>query len=244
MRRLNLQNTLILSLVLLLSACVSDNLPNNQALKNSIAMIGVTIAPGVQSGASQAAMGRDFQDLIYTTSGRQTLRSSDVNRAMNSFAPRSYQLMLENYARTGQLKPADLRALVGAKLPVSSALIARVEKNEVEPGVPKRVALRNNVGDILTDRERVILSTVREMRLQAIMIDVSNGNVLWSGTYRSSPATEAGYTHYSGSSFTGSLAASLANTMTNGLRIPQGPPPPSNQLTLRSLMREVVRNLP
>ncbi len=244
MKRLKLKNPLILCLALLVSACVSDSLPNNQAPKSSIAMIGVTIAPGVQAGAGQAAMGRDFQDLIYTTSGRQTLRSTEVNRAMNSVVPRSYQSMLDNYARTGQLHPSDLQALVGARLPVRTALIARVEKNEVKPGAPKRVALRNNLGDILTDRERVVLSTVREMRLQATMIDVSNGNVVWSRTYRSSPSTEAGYTHYSGSSFSGSLAASLANTMTNGLRVPKGPPPPSNQLTLRSLMREVVRNLP
>jgi len=207
-------------------------------------VVGVTIAPGVESGKNQIAMALELEELIHAGGQYKTLRTTDLARAMDSYTPGSYKVMLDNFAGSGALHQQDLIALSSAQLPVQSALILRIEKNEVSPGAPKSVQLRNNVGDILTDRERVVLSTVREMQMRASMINVATGNVFWSRTYRSTPASETSYTHYSGSSFSGSLAASLANTMTNGLRVPEGPLPPSNQLTLRSLMREVVRNLP
>jgi len=76
------------------------------------------------------------------------------------------------------------------------------------------------------------------------MINVASGRVIWSKSYRATPASESSYVHYSGSSFSGSLAASFANTMSHGIKAPAGPVPPSNTLTVSSLLREIVRNLP
>lgn len=230
--------------MLIAAGCVSKSPLGQSTVPRSIAVVGVAVAPGVKPGKSQTAMALELQDLIHQNGGYKTLRSSEVGKAMNSATARSYNALIENYSRNGALHPTDLQALGSARLPVQMALIARVEKNEVKPGELKRLQLRNNAGDILTDRERRVLSTVREMQMQASLINMTSGAVVWSRTYRSTPTTESSYVHYSGSSFSGSLAASLANTMTNGLRVPAGPLPPSNQLTLRSLMREVVRNLP
>jgi len=152
--------------------------------------------------------------------------------------------MRGNYASSGQLKSDDIAALRAANPAIQSALIARIEKNTVRPGDAKRIVLRNSVGHVLSDRERVVRSTVREMQIRASMINVPSGRVIWSKSYRATPATESSYVLYSGSSFSGSLAASFANTMSNGLRVPSGPVPPSSVLTARSLLREVVRNLP
>jgi len=104
--------------------------------------------------------------------------------------------------------------------------------------------LRNNAGEVLSDRERIVLSTVREMQVSASLLNIASGRVIWSKSYRATPAKQTSYVHYSGSSFSGSLAASFANTMSNGLRVPSGPVPPSNLLTLRSLLTEIVRNIP
>jgi len=235
---------LILLVMLIAAGCVSKSYLGSSIAPRSIAVVGVAVAPGVKPGKSQTAMALEFQQLIHQNDGYKTLRSSEVSKAMNSVTPGSYNALVDNYSRNGALHPNDLQALVSARLPVQLALIARVEKNEVKPGELKRLQLRNNAGDLLTDRERRVLSTVREMQMQASMINMATGAIVWSRTYRSAPTTESSYIHYSGSSFSGSLAASLANTMTNGLRVPAGPLPPSNQLTLRSLMREVIRNLP
>lgn len=239
-----IHKVLIVLVILLMTGCVSKAPSGQTALSRSIAVIGVAVAPDVKPGKSQTAMSLELQELIHASGGYKTLRSSDVAKAMDRVSEGSYKILFANYSLNGALHPDDLRALGAAKLPVQMALIARIEKNEVKPGEIKRLELRNNIGDILTDRERRVLSTVREMQMRASVINVATGSVIWSRTYSATPASETSYVHYTGSSFSGSLAASLANTMTNGLRVPEGPLPPSNQLTLRSLMREVVRNLP
>lgn len=230
--------------VLLLSACVSKVPAGQRALPRSVAIIGVTVAPGVNVGKGQVAMAREFQELIHDREGYRTLRSTAVQRSVNSVSPNAYQDMMANFAAAGELRPNDIRALVAGRMPVQMGLIARIEQNNVEAGQRHSEQLRNNSGEILSDRERVVLTTVRRMRMKTSMINMSTGAVFWTRTYESAPVTKSSYVHYSGSSFSGSLAAALANTMSNGIRAPQGPLPPSNQLTLRSLMREVVRNLP
>jgi len=232
------------TMLVLLAGCASQSAVAPKVAPRSIGMIGVALAPQIESGKSQSAMVREFQQLIQASGRFQTLSANDVARAVDSVSPGSYRSMMTNYGETGQLQAADAQALSAARLPVRTVLIARLEKNEVRDGTPRRVQLRNNAGQVMTDRERVVLSTIREMRLQASLINLSTGRVTWSKTYRSAPAAESSYIHYSGSSFSGSLAASFANTMSNGLRVPSGPDSPSNHQTLHSLMREVVRNLP
>ena len=235
---------LLVATLVLISGCASHKSTERTMVPRSIGMIAVSLAPGVDSAKSQTVMVREFQQLIHGSGRFQTLRANELARAVDAVTPKAYRAMVTNYGKTGRFEIEDLQALQAARLPVRNVLIARLEKNEVRAGPPKRVQLRNNAGQIMTDRERVVLSTVREMQLQTSLIDLASGNTVWSKTYRSSPASESAYIHYSGSSFSGSLAASFANTMTNGLRAPAGPVPPSNQLTLQSLMREVVRNLP
>ncbi len=236
---------LLFAIVLaLLAGCASKNQNGIRRAPSTVAIIGVTLAPGVESGKSMNAMSRELQELIHAKGGYQTMRPVDVGKAVNRVADGAYSSMLANFARNGNFHGGDIRVLGAARLPVRSAMILRVEENRVRPGAPKRVALRNNAGKVLTDRERIVLSTVREMQVKASLINLGSGATYWTRTYRSTPSTESSYVHYSGSSFSGSLAASFANTMTNGLKVPSGPAAPSNQLTLRSLMREIVRNMP
>ena len=228
-----------------LSACVSK--PHGAARpvqSNGIAIIGVSNADGVKPGASHNAMSRELGDLILERGQHRILPSIDVQKSLNSVSPGHYGAMLLNYGEHAVLSPNNIRALLAAKLPVSTALVARVSRNKVTTGEPVREKLRNNAGELISDREKIVLSTIREMQIEAALINIGTGAVIWSKAYRATPATKASYVHYYGSSFSGTLAATLANTMSNGLRGPVGPPPPSHQLTLRSLMREVARNLP
>lgn len=233
----------ILWVVLALFGCVSQTNADRAAMQ-SIAVLGLVLAPNVNTSRSQSAATRELEQLVQTEGGYRTLPSKFAIEAINSVADGAFDALRSNYARTGQLSSHDRRTLKVARISVPMALIARIERNFVRPGVPKRIALRNNAGQVLADRERVVLSTVREMQVQASMINLGTGRVVWSRSYRATPSAESTYVHYSGSSFSGSLAASFANTMSNGLKVPDGPVPPSNQLTLRSLLREVVRNMP
>ncbi len=232
-------------LLCVLSACVSK--PYGAAApskSNGIAIIGVSNADGVKPGASYNAMSRELGDLIAERGQHQVLPSIDVQKSLNSVAPGQYGAMMLNYGEHAVLSPGNIRALLAAKLPVSTALIARVSRNNISTGKPVREKLRNNAGELISDREKIVLSTIREMQVEAALINIGTGAVIWSKAYRATPATKSSYVHYYGSSFSGTLAATLANTMSNGLRGPVGPPPPSHQLTLRSLMREIARNLP
>jgi len=231
-------------LIFVILGCASQGGINQRLPARTVAILGVTLAPAVESGRSQHVMARELEELMQITGNYRIIRSEDVNRAMSLANSGSYDAMLANYATSGQVSGNDLKALRAASLPVQTALIARIEKNTVSSGVQKRIAIHNNVGQVLPDRERVVRSTVREMQIQASMVNVANGSVLWSKSYRATPAAESSYVHYSGSSFSGSLAASFANTMSNGLKAPSGPVPPSNNLTVRALLREIVRNLP
>lgn len=244
MLNLAFKHTAAWALLIIVLGCASQAGINPRVSTQATAILGVTIAPGVEAGRSQNAMGQELEDLMQAEAGYSILRSSDVDRAVSIASPGSFDAMLSNYASSGQLKGDDVNALQAARMPVQTALIARIEKNKVQSGAPKRVVLRNNLGHVLSDRERVVLATEREMQIRASMVNVASGRVIWSKTYRVTPVTESSYVHYSGSSFSGSLAASFANTMSNGLKVPSGPVPPSNLLAIRSLLREIVRNLP
>ena len=89
-----------------------------------------------------------------------------------------------------------------------------------------------------------MLITEREVQMRATMVNAANGAVYWSRSYRAVPETQLAYVRYFGSSFSGTLAASLVNTMTTGLKEPDWPAPASYQQTVNSLMSEIVRNMP
>ena len=211
---------------------------------NSVAIIAVTAAPGVKSGQSSSVMARELKEFIHEVGGYRTLRSSSVEQAMNAAEPGSYGAFVATFARDGVVGAAEFRSLQAARMPVQMALIARIEQNETKKDKFKVEALRNHSGVTLTDRERKILITERAVQMRATMINVATGAVVWSRSYRSVPETKLSYVRYLGSSFSGTLAASLVNTMTTGLREPSWPMPASYQLTVQSLMREVARNLP
>ncbi len=238
-----IRNTLLLSF-LLLSACVSKTPPHQGVVPKSVAIIAVTVAPGVSSEQSQSAMARELKELVQDIDGYRTLRSSEVERAMNTIKGGSYSSLVQNYARNGSLGATELSALSATRLPVQLALIARIEQNDVDRTHAYNEELRNHSGVILSDRTRRVLVTKRKVQMRASMVNVATGAVVWSRSYRSEPETKSAFVRYIGSSFSGTLAATLVNTMTTGLKDPEWPLAASYQLTVRSLMREVVRNLP
>lgn len=238
------KKTLLLLAIVLLAGCVSKKPAGQSAVPNSVAIVGVTATPGVKSGLSQSVMARELKEFIHEVGGYRTLRRSEVELALNAAQAGSYSALMNAFGRDGVLGPKELRALHAAAMPVQYALIARIEQNNISKEKFQIEKLRNHSGVTLNDRERKVLITEREVQMRATMINVASGAVVWSRSYRSVPQTKLSYVRYMGSSFSGTLAASLVNTMTTGLREPGWPSPASYQSTVHSLMREVARNLP
>lgn len=78
----------------------------------------------------------------------------------------------------------------------------------------------------MSDRSEVTLIHQRTVQVSAKTYDVLTGRLVWSQTYTSQPEAKNVYTEYTGSSFVGSVAISLANSFVKGRtssRFPEAP---------------------
>lgn len=206
-----------------------------------IAVLGVTERTGVASGLNRAAMGREFGELLDERAGFVVIPHEQVQRKVGA---QRLAAINARFAQRAEFLPADLQVLMAAGVGARRAAIARVESDEIQGLPPRREAVTNRQNGVMKDRQRIVLATRRTTRMSVSMFDLQTGRKLWERVYAVEPETSSAYVHYFGSSFSGSLAAALANTMVNGVKLPTNPAPPSLRLTLRSLLREAVRNMP
>ena len=228
-------------LLLVLSGCAAKYPIQQAAQLNGVAVVVVTQRDGVEVGINRSLLAQDLLEFLRDEGRESVLPWYRVQEGLGSDA---YENLVDHYEVTGELSEGHLQRLREANLLMPFGLVARIESNEIIQREPEHEELRDNAGQRLYDRERIVLTTQRTTSLSATLIDLQSGLPIWTRTYSVNPVSKSSYTQYLGSSFSGSLAAALANTVANGLRIPQGPPAPSLRLTLRSLMREVVRNIP
>ena len=231
----------VLLLLTLIQGCSSTpNARKGAVARNGVAVLGVVTQSGVNGTMSEAALNSMMHDTVRETGRFSSLAAHKVSKVIGGDR---YTTMMEGYAETGRLQSEDIQLLMAARLPVNYAIISLIQENTTAAGPSTVESLRNNAGELLNDRERLVHTTVRQVTLSSTMIDLRTGAAYWSRSYRAEPVSKASYTRYSGSSFAGSLAATMANTVANGIRKPSGPPAPSLQLTLQSLMREVARTM-
>ncbi len=225
-----------------LSSCASYPPDGTEMVRNGIAVLGVTVRPELDISVNRSHLALEFSDLLRETGRFATLPAQQIS---NVIGAKNYGELMGRFAANGQLHEEDIQLLAAAGLPVRLALVARVETDVIAAGKPKIQRVSNNAGITLHDRELVVQSTYRETSLSATLIDLDSGKRRWTHTYSVTPVSETAHTRYMGSSFSGSLAAALANVMANGIRrVPASPAAPSLKLSLRSLMREIARNLP
>ncbi|MEE9336383.1 MAG: hypothetical protein V3U65_20035 [Granulosicoccaceae bacterium] len=230
----------LLLLTLLQGCSTTPNARQGAVARNGVAVLGVVTQSGVNGTMSEASLNGMMHDIVRETGRFSSLAAHKVSKVVGGDR---YTAIMESYAETGSLQPEDIQLLMAARLPVNYAIISRIQENATEAGPSTVESLRNNAGELLNDRERVVHSTLRRVTLTSTMIDLRTGAAYWSRSYKAEPVNKASYTRYSGSSFAGSLAATMTNTVANGIRKPSGPPAPSLQLTLQSLMREVARTM-
>lgn len=230
----------LLVLALLQGCSTAPSTREGGVVRNGVAILGVVTQPGINGSMSEAALNNMLHDIVRETGRFSSLAAHKVSKVVGG---EKYRAMMKSYAESGTLLPEDIQLLMAARLPVGYAIVTRIQENTTEAGPSTVEALRNNAGELLSDRERIVHSTIRRVTLTSTMVNLRTGTAYWSRSYQAQPVSKSSYTRYFGSSFAGSLAATMANTVANGVRKPAGPPPPSLQLTLRSLMREVARNM-
>lgn len=204
---------------------------------DSVVVLGVATRAGVE-GVNRAAATRELVELAGEGGRRAVVIPSRVRTALGK---QRFEALTERYAREGALEADERGWLTQARLGARFALIARVEEN-VDGELPVRFgAVLDADGRALSDRTAVHLSSFRRTELSVELIDLADGSSR-RRRFAAEPLAHRTHTRYLGSSFSGSVAAALANRMVGGQ--PGHPPPPSQRATLRALLDEAVRLLP
>ena len=227
---------LVLSALSLLG-CSSAPRQSSRADVASVAVLGVTVRDEV-TGFNRAAATRELVTLAGEGGRRVVLPPARVSAALGADR---WRALNERHARDGTVGDAGLRALAQARLGTRFALIARIEADKETPGTARYGPARDASGRVLPDRTAQHMTSGREMELSVELIDLDGGEPIYR-RFLAQPRSHRTHTRYFGSSFSGSVAASLANRMVGGE--PRHPPPPSRHETLRALLDEAVRLLP
>lgn len=206
-----------------------------------VAIVAVVAADGVDAGLAPAAMASMLADGFQQAGGAAPVPRSVVADAVGE---ERLDALAGELSRSAALSGASLQLLMASPVPARRGLLVRLERNETTILEPVAAARRDADGRVLSDRHDVILSSRRDMRLAASLIDLNRGSIVWQRAWTAAPVVSASYVNYSGSSFTGSVAATLANTVVNGLRAPAAPPPASSRDTLEALFRQLIDELP
>jgi len=241
-----------LLLVCLLCACTSkpisqDDLkatnatPTRYEVPEGVAVLAVGVDETLQLDINRNGLAREFAELIRGERGITVFDAGDVQSLLG---PSRYQEILRRYEATGRVQGQDVQVLMAAGLRAPMAVITRVVDDSVQFGEAERQPVRNVQGYVHKGREQVVMSARRSTTLSATLIDLRTGSVYWTETFRAQPESTSVQTRYIGKSFTGSVLARMANTMANGVGAMRGPPPPSLQSTVVSLLRKVADSMP
>lgn len=224
-----------------LSACSAPPIQPGQYTSTGVAVLGVAAKTGLKSTINRSGLASDFSKLLAEREAFPVVAASTVRQYLG--AERVTQ-MLNRLAENGRLDVKDIQFLMSAGLPTSRLVLARLEEDYVVNLPARREPVLNRDGRVLADREKKVLATQRVTRVSATLIDLRDGQQVWSRHFRVDPVAEAASTQYLGSSFSGSLAAAFANTMVNGIRVVRYPEPPTLTMSMLSLLREISVSLP
>ena len=230
----------LLALAALLGGCATA--PGPAAVDaTGIAVVGVARREGAE-GVNRSVAARDLARRLEEGGRRRVVGPERVREALGAAA---YDALLARYARTGLLGERDVRLLARAPLGTRHALLVRVEQDDeirlADEAAPRRDADGRPSGD------RVVIerATRRDVKLTALLIDRAGERVrVERRVYAASPVARVEGTEYRGGSFSGSVAALLANRLVNGGGASAAPGAPSRRATLEALFEEIERSLP
>lgn len=235
--------TLLVCLCAALFACNSHHpIPSTlgDGATPTVAVVAVAKKKGLKPAINRNALAQQMAQFIRD---EQRYDVPVVGLVSQQLGKEAYNTLLNNYTEHGSLSGADLEALRKAKLGARYAVLARLEFDEIIPKEPKIEPVYNNQGKQVTDRTRVVTRTDRTTVVSGMMIDLQNGATVWHNDYSVTLNEKTVQTQYSGSSFAGSLTATFANALANGLRAPDQPKAPNIAKSMRTLLQEIAQNM-
>jgi len=235
-------STPLLVFAALASGCAGPSAVSRESEAASVTVIGVTRREGVASSLNRGAAALDLVARLRGGERRRVVAGPERARAALGDEPLT--ALLRRFAADGQLGGGDLSRLARAPLGTSLALVVRIEGDETSELAPRALPVRDAAGRVLADRFLELRAARRETTLSAELVDLGAGGPLWRRAYTTAPLVRREDVRYRGSSFGGSVAALLANTVVNGPARPDGPAPPSLRATLLTLFDELEGALP
>lgn len=227
--------------VLGLTGCSAPSTRQHQGSPGGVAIIGVTSGPKLGVGVNGTTLAYDLAGFLMERDGLSILPLPQVQRVVGRD---NLDELLQRFGAHGNLDGRDRQRLMAAGLPAARAIIVSVDSDEVRSRETVAEPIPASGGGYLQDRENIVQAVERETRLSAALLDLGSGTTIWQKSYSVMPVSRSSHVSYNGSSFSASLAATLANTMVNGWSIPAAPMAPSLRLNLRTLLREVALTLP
>jgi len=209
--------------------------------RKSVAVLGVVQQPGLGIPVNEYRLASDLEILLRE---EQQYAVMPYKQARIALGAARQDLLLRRLANAGQLDEADLDMLRNAKLPARMGIALTVTGDAVSyPRLPP-TRIRNNQGQILNDRSLVTRSAMRSVSMTATVVELAAGQVRMHDSFNYQSVERKQYVQYTGSSFTGSLAARVANTVSNGVRSPDDPEPPGLYNSFYELLNDVAEKLP
>lgn len=234
-------------LVLLISCSTASRSPGGSGgvvFDESIAVLGVVSAVQPLSAFRRKELVNRLEAQLRASDTRRHVLPHQELRTFLSTqedAQRGrYDVMLAQYRLNSALDGRSVEMLRQMRLPVRYVVLARVETNTTRKFRELNNHVRNSRGELLNDRREVTLIHQREAKVSAHLYDTYTGRLAWQGTYESKPETKRAYTEYTGSSFVGSLAISLANSFVQGRGASRFPNPPDVIETFEAAFRRIA----
>lgn len=239
-RRAFLLKSLSLGFVATGCAPFSGNLVSDSA-PNSVAVLGVVQRQGLSIPINEYRVAGDLEDLLRDNQGYSVMAIDQVRRSLGG---QRHDLLLKRVSRAGSVDSTDLRMLKQINLPTRMAVLLTITGNEEVKLDPERIKVRDNQGEFLSDREHVVLSTSRRVTLTATLINLGLQRVRLHNEFSYVSIERKRFLEYNGSSFSGTVAARLANAVANGVRAPGWPEAPNLQDSFYELLNDVAEELP
>jgi len=229
-----------LSLGLVASGCASHH-PESAELvvPNSVAVLGIVQRDGLKIPINEYRLASDLEVLLREDHRYSVMPFQQVRLALGKDR---HELLLKRLAGSGELDSSDLHMLSKSRLPTKMAVVLAITGDEIESLPEERLQLRDNQGRLLNDRQHLILSTMRSVSLTATLVDLGVGRVRMHDNFQYQSVERKRYMSYSGSSFSGSVAATLANTVANGVRKPKWPAAPGLYGSFYELISDVAED--
>jgi len=234
---------ILLIAVLALGACgtrtatpVEPEMP-----QEGLSIIGAAKIIGLKGSVETSRVANELAYQISAQRGLKVTPASTVRRMLGA-AP--HDQMMQHYARQGKFAPDQLQRLMAANLPSSTAMVVRLESDDIVRLPLRRQKVATAEGLILENREIHTYVTRRTTGLSARLIDLRTGRDLWSRALLATREVAQRSDHRIGESFGESVAAEVANTLIKGIGEPQHPPPPALADNVIQLISELVQSAP